>query len=80
MDELLSQGTGGLLLLLPKTILSQKTREAIMKLEEHITSQEFEIPIYFAPEDDELLDLEKELNSVDEGSKKKGKSAAQGLY
>lgn len=77
-DRLIAANTGGIVLLLPANAnLTPKTREAIMTLEAHITSQEVEIPIYFAQESEELLKLEKELNVEEESGKAKTKSAAR---
>ena len=79
-DRLIAANTGGIVLLLPASgALSAKAREAIMTLESHITSQEIEIPVYFTQESEELLQLERDLNSSEEKGKTKAKSAARSM-
>jgi len=69
--ELVSNGAGGLLLLLPRGLagdIGAAARERILQLEEELLSSEHEIPIYFAEETDELLDLYDTLAAEGEGS------------
>ena len=60
-NEMVTSGAGGILLLLPNPDAIQKmseaVRESIKSLQEHLYTTEFEIPIYFATESEELLDL-----------------------
>ena len=60
-NEMVTSGAGGILLLLPNPDaiqkLSEAVRESIKSLQEHLYTTEFEIPIYFATESEELLDL-----------------------
>jgi len=60
-NELVTSGAGGILLLLPNQDAIQKlsdgVRESIKSLQEHLYTTEFEIPIYFAEESSELLEL-----------------------
>jgi len=57
--ELLSNGVGGLLLLVPPGLsgASATEREAILQLEEELLNGELDIPVYFAEETTELLEL-----------------------
>ena len=63
--DLVSSGAGGILLLLPSIDsmqkLSEETRESINLLQDHLHTTEFEIPIYFAEESPELLELMESL-------------------
>jgi len=60
-NEMVTSGAGGILLLLPNQDAIQKlsdgVRESIKSLQEHLYTTEFEIPIYFAEESPELLEL-----------------------
>jgi len=60
-NEMVTGGAGGILLLLPNQDAIQKlsdgVRESIKSLQEHLYTTEFEIPIYFAEETPELLEL-----------------------
>lgn len=68
--ELVSNGAGGLLLLIPSSLgdLGSTARETILQLEEEMLSAEIEIPIYFAQETPELEDLYTVLAGEGEGS------------
>jgi len=68
--ELVSNGAGGLLLLIPSSLgdLGSTARETILQLEEELLSSEHEIPIYFAEETPELDDLYTTLAGEGEGS------------
>ena len=48
--ELVSNGAGGLLLLIPAGLgsVTEKCREAILQLEEELLASELDIPVYFA--------------------------------
>jgi len=63
--ELVSNGMGGLLLLLPPGLggLGAEAREAVLQLEEELVSGDLDIPVYFAQENDELLELYDNLKS-----------------
>merc|ERR1719369_712452 len=67
--ELVSNGAGGLMLLIPAGMssVSEQCREAILLLEEELLASELDIPVYFAEETEELLDLYTTLAS-EEGS------------
>ena len=73
-NEMVSSGAGGILLLLPNQDAIQKlsdaVRENIKSLNEHLYTTEFEIPIYFATETPELLELLSMLGG-DTGNDKK---------
>jgi len=68
--ELVSNGAGGLLLLIPAGLgsITEQCREAILQLEEELLASELEIPVYFAEETEELVDLYSTLASEGEGS------------
>lgn len=71
LRELVSGGAGGLLLLLPPGLgqgLQEEARESIVALEEELLNAELDIPIYFAEETEELLELHSTLTSEGEGS------------
>ena len=81
--DLVSSGAGGILLLLP-TIdsmqkLSEANRESINILQEHLHTTEFEIPIYFAEESPELLELMESLGG-DAGAGEKKASAFESKF
>jgi len=67
--ELLSSGVGGLLLLIPPGLagLSAEAREAVLQLEEELVLGDLDVPVYFAEENDELLELYETLRSEGEG-------------
>lgn len=77
LRELISNGVGGLLLLLPAGLAPQNAeeREAIVQLEEELLNSELEIPVYFAQETEELLELYRTLKSEGDG----GDAAASAL-
>ena len=60
-NDLVTSGAGGILLLLPNQDaihrLSDGVKDKINALQEHLHITEFEIPIYFAEESPELLEL-----------------------
>jgi len=68
--ELLSNGVGGLLLLVPPGLsgASATEREAILQLEEELLNGELDIPVYFAEETTELLELYDTLRNEGESS------------
>merc|ERR1719205_131118 len=69
--ELVTGGAGGLLLLLPPGLqdnLEVDAKEHILALEEELLNAELDIPIYFAEETEELLELHATLTSEGEGS------------
>ena len=62
-------GAGGLLLLLPPGLqddLEMDAKEHILALEEELLNAELDIPIYFAEETEELLELHTTLTSEGE--------------
>jgi len=68
--ELVSNGAGGLLLLIPQGLaeVSTAAKETILLLEEELLSTEHEIPVYFAEETPQLLELYETLAAEGEGS------------
>ncbi len=80
-NDLISNGAGGVLLLVPSpeksASLSKEVKESVSLLEEHLQSQEWEIPVYFAEETEQLLELLESLGG-DVGSKEK-ETAIQAL-
>ena len=67
--ELVTGGAGGLLLLLPPGLqddLEMDAKEHILALEEELLNAELDIPIYFAEETEELLELHATLTSEGE--------------
>lgn len=67
--ELVSSGVGGLLILIPPGLagLSAEAREAVLQLEEELVGGDLEIPVYFAEETEELVELYETLKSEGEG-------------
>ena len=62
-------GAGGLLLLLPPNLqddMEADAKEHILALEEELLNAELDIPIYFAEETEELLELHTTLTSEGE--------------
>ena len=62
-------GAGGLLLLLPPNLqdhMDAEAKEHILALEEELLNAELDIPIYFAEETEELLELYNTLTSEGE--------------
>lgn len=59
--DMISMGAGGVLLLMPSPDdahkLSKEERERMHALQDHLRTTEFEIPIYFAEETPQLLEL-----------------------
>jgi hypothetical protein len=75
--DLVTGGAGGLLLLLPPAAgLAHEAREAVMALEEELLTAELDIPIYFAEETEELLELHATLSAEGEGSEAAGSAMA----
>lgn len=76
LRELLGQGMGGLLLLLPPNpaSLQQVQRESMLALEEELLNSELEVPVYFAEETPELAELYTTL--LQEGSGSEAASSA----
>ena len=74
LNDILTSGAGGVLLLIPKN-LPQESRESAQALEEFLLSTEIEVPVYFAEESEDLDYLVEGLQGV--GNEKSG-SAAQG--
>ena len=65
----MSGGAGGLLLLLPPNLqndMEADAKEHILALEEELLNAELDIPIYFAEETEELLELYNTLTSEGE--------------
>ena len=72
--DLVTGGAGGLLLLLPPGLqdnLEVDAKEHILALEEELLNAELDIPIYFAEETEELLELHATLTSEGEVRKSK---------
>jgi len=79
--ELLSNGVGGLLLLVPAGVgsIGAEDRENIVQLEEELLNSELDIPVYFAQENEELLELYDTLHNEGE-SPEAASSAASALF
>ena len=73
-NDLMANGAGAVLLLVPNLekayAMSKEEKEAIEVLEEHLQSQDWEIPVYFAEESEQLLELLDSLGG-DSGSNEK---------
>eukprot|EP00088_Acartia_fossae_P036569 TRINITY_DN3777_c0_g1_i2.p1 TRINITY_DN3777_c0_g1~~TRINITY_DN3777_c0_g1_i2.p1 ORF type:complete len:596 (+),score=158.91 TRINITY_DN3777_c0_g1_i2:27-1790(+) len=76
--DLMSNGMGGLLLLLPPglTGVSAEERDAILQLEEELLNGELDIPVYFAEETEELLELYDTLRNEGEAGDAAGSAAS----
>lgn len=77
LNELVSSGAGGILLLVPQTRSSKNATESLQTLEEHLQTTELEIPIYFSEETEQLNDLLESLKGQEGGQ---STSAAQTLF
>lgn len=72
--DILSQGAGGLLVLLPRnmTDLNDKDKEHLLELEQDMLQEETQVPVYFTEETRELLqiyrDIKHAVNSDQAGS------------
>ena len=57
----MSSGAGGILILIPSSEkllqFSEEKKEIINALQDHLHTTEFEIPVYFAEESEQLLEL-----------------------
>ena len=76
--ELVSNGAGGMVLILPADLssLAGDCREALLDIEQELLSQEMEIPIYFAQETEELLELYSSLQESGESGQSGQQSSA----
>lgn len=76
--ELLSNGAGGFVLILPGdlTNLVGTCRETMLDIEQELLSQELDVPVYFAMETPELLEL---YSSLDDGQNRQQNSALSAL-
>jgi len=81
LRELLSNGVGGLLLLVPQGLsgVNPTERDAILQLEEELLNGELDIPVYFAEETPELLELYDTLKDEGESGGDAGGSATAAL-
>ncbi|ESO11566.1 hypothetical protein HELRODRAFT_71336 [Helobdella robusta] len=63
--EILQQNANGLLVLLPRTFdqISREDEEHLIELEHQLLSDETQLPVYFAYEDDKLLNIYEDLKS-----------------
>lgn len=79
--ELVSNGAGGMVLILPAELgsLAGSCRETLLDIEQELLSQEVEIPIYFAEETAELLSLYSSLQESVEGQSGQQSSAMSAL-
>ena len=79
-NDLQSSGCGALLLLVPSfnSTLSASERENVQVLEEHLrTSGETELPVFYAHETPELLELKEQLEADGSGTERGKKTATQ---
>jgi hypothetical protein len=76
--ELISNGVGGLLLLVKPGLagVTPSEREAILQLEEELLNGELDIPVYFAEETPELLELHATLRDEGESGEAAGSAAS----
>jgi len=79
--ELVSNGAGGFVLILPEdlTNLVGTCRETMLDIEQELLSQELDVPVYFAQETAELLELYSSLQTTDEGQNRQQNSALSAL-
>ncbi|XP_055930625.1 BOS complex subunit ncln-like [Argiope bruennichi] len=78
-QDLIQQNAGGLLILIPQNLSSLPVadQQVVMQLEKHILEEDVAIPVYFAYETEELLEM---YYSMEQGSsKQKSRSAAEEL-
>ena len=75
---MLSNGAGGFVLILPGdlTNLVGTCRETMLDIEQELLSQELDVPVYFAMETPELLEL---YSSLDDGQNRQQNSALSAL-
>ena len=78
-QDLVASGAGGILILIPSSEkmlqFTEEKREIINTLQEHLHTSEFEIPIYFSEESEQLLELMNSLGG-DVTSDKKSSAAS----
>ena len=74
LNDILTSGAGGVLLLIPKD-LSPESKESVQALEKYLLSTKIEVPVYFMDESKDLDYLVDNLQSV---GNEKTASAAQG--
>ena len=82
-SDLVSNGAGAVLFLLPSPEGPKPTDEMVQKslqMEDHLLTTEIEIPIYFAHENEQLLELVESLNSDSVGASGKKTSAAESKF
>ena len=79
--ELVSNGAGGFVLILPEdlTNLAGACRETMLDIEQELLSQEIDVPVYFARETAELLELYSSLQVTDDGQNRQQNSALSAL-
>lgn len=79
--ELVSNGAGGFVLILPNDLanLVGTCRETILDIEQELLSQELDVPVYFAQETAELLELYSSLQMTDDGQNRQQNSALSAL-
>ena len=79
--ELVSNGAGGFVLILPEdlTNLAGACRETMLDIEQELLSQEIDVPVYFAQETEELLELYSSLQLTDDGQNRQQNSALSAL-
>ena len=80
-NDLVSSGAGGILILIPSSEnllkISEEKKEIINALQDHLHTTEFEIPVYFSEESEQLLELLESLGG-EAHTDKKSTSAASG--
>ncbi|KAG8183710.1 hypothetical protein JTE90_002778 [Oedothorax gibbosus] len=77
-QDLIQQNAGGLLILIPKNVtqLPASEQEKIMQLEKLMLEEDVTIPVYFAHETDELIDMYYSMEQTSP-SQPKARSAAE---
>jgi len=81
-NELLSNGAGAVLFLLPPegAAITAEMRRMTLQMEEHLLTSEIEIPVYFAHENDQLAELVDNLDRDADGGAGNKVSAAETLF
>lgn len=82
-NDLVSSGAGGILILIPSSEnllkISEEKKEIINALQDHLHTTEFEIPVYFSEESEQLLELLESLGG-EAHTDKKSTSAASDMF
>ena len=81
-QDLVASGAGGILILIPSSEkmlqFTEEKREIINTLQDHLHTSEFEIPIYFSEESEQLLELMNSLGGDVTSDKKSSGASGNG--